>query len=364
MLFIIYLMLLMTFINPRDIRKILLIKLKGIGDVVLSTIVFDNLRETFPDAAIDFLTEPPSLPLLEPLPFINQVILFRKKEPASALKLIWEVMKQRYDLVIDMYSNPRTALVTYLSGARYRAGFPYRGRAYSYNLQGPIERGSMHAALLHLELLKYIGIPADKKKLYFGLTDKDIDFARNFFFSIFAPEDKVIAISPSGGWDSKKCEADKFVEFALHIRQAFKVKFLLVWGPGDKEDAETISRGLGVDAVLSPNSTIREMGALMKNCIAVIANDSGPMHIGAALGVPVLSIHGPTIPQFQGPFGDKNMFVRFDELDCIGCNLLNCPKKHECFRGLTRERMLELFNQLLVNYNIILPINEKRRDIF
>ncbi len=344
----------MTSINPCYVRKILLIKLKGIGDVVLSTIVFDNLREAFPDAKIDFLTEPPSFPLLEPLTFINKVILFRKKESASALKLIWEVMIQKYDLVIDMYSNPRTALVTYLSGARYRAGFPYRGRAYAYNLQGPLERGGMHAALLHLELLKYIGITSDNNQLHFGITNNDIVFADDFFLKNFSPLDRVIAISPSGGWASKKCEAERFIEFGDFIRRTYDVKFLIVWGPGDKEDAETITRGLGINAVMGPGSTIREMGALMKKCTAVIANDSGPMHIAVAIGVPVLSIHGPTNPNFQGPFGNKNVFVRLDDLDCIGCNLLDCPKEHQCFRDLAPEHVLAMFNKLLVNYNIIL----------
>jgi ADP-heptose:LPS heptosyltransferase len=350
----------MTALNPEKIHKILLIKLKGIGDVVLSTIVFDNLRSAFPNAQIDYLTELPSEPLLAALPFLHKTLLFRKKEPLGSLKLIRDVIFGRYDLVIDMFSNPRTALVTFLSGARYRAGFPYRGRAYAYNLPGPVERGGMHAALLHLELLKYIGIPADKKALHFGLTDQDITFSRDFFSRSFLPREKVLAISPSGGWPSKKCEPERFVAFARRIRQSFKIRFLVVWGPGDKTDAELIANQLGSDAVLAPPSSIREMGALMQLCFAVLANDSGPMHIAAALKIPVLSIHGPTVPAVQAAFGEQHESVRLETLDCIGCNLLECPRHHECFRDLSEEMVFEKFVLLIKKNNIhILPNDEK-----
>ncbi len=350
----------MTALNSDKIRKILLIKLKGIGDVVLSTIVFDSLRAAFPLAKIDYLTEPPSGPLLEPIPFINKVILFRKKDPLGSLKLIWEVISGGYDLVLDMYANPRTALVTFLSGAKYRAGFPYRGRAYAYNLPGPVERGGMHAALLHIELLKYMGVPIGRQNLFFGLTEKDVAFADGFFSKYFSGNQPVLAISPSGGWESKKCPPDRFIEFAVEILHSYVMKVLVVWGPGDREDAEQIAGALGEKAVLAPASSIREMGALMRRCTAVLANDSGPMHIAAALDVPVLSIHGPTIPQYQGAFGDKNLFVRLDELDCIGCNLLVCPIEHQCFRDLPATRVLKKFTELVFINNLNIPEHEKK----
>jgi ADP-heptose:LPS heptosyltransferase len=349
----------MALLNPDDIRKILLIKLKGIGDVVLSTVIFDDLRTAFPNATIDYLTEPPSEPLLSALPYINKTLLFRKKDSLGSLKIIRDVMFGRYDLVIDMFANPRTALLTWLSGAKYRAGFPYRGRAYAYNLPGPVERGGMHAALLHLELLKSIGVPVHGKKLHFGLTEADKTFQADFFNRSFQAGEHVLAVSPSGGWESKKCEAERFVDFAREIRRHYAIRFLVVWGPGDKADAELIASDLGADAVLAPSSSIREMGALMMGCFAVLANDSGPMHIAAALGIPVLSIHGPTVPAYQAAFGEQHESVRLETLDCIGCNLLACPRQHECFRDLPKELVFEKFRSLVQKNNIILPNEEK-----
>ena len=144
-------------IDKSKIRRILCIKLRGIGDVILSTVVFDNLLKEFSDAKIDYLTEPPSKAALEKLSFLNEIILYKKNESLAGLKTISKVFLNKYDLVLDFYSNPRTAMITYFSRAKYRAGFPYRGRTYAYNLFGPAERNKFHAAQLHLEYLKSIG---------------------------------------------------------------------------------------------------------------------------------------------------------------------------------------------------------------
>ena len=338
--------------NKERIRKILLIKLKGIGDVVLSTVVLNNLQKDFPNATIDFLTEPPSKAALEYIPAIRDILLFDKKEPFTSMKLIWRVMKGQYDLVIDMYANPRTALVTYLSGARYRAGFPYRGREYAYNLKGPVDRGTHHAAQLHLELLRNSGLTADDATLQFGLSQTDSNFADAFFKETFTDGKPVIAISPSGGWESKKCDASKFIEIGSALIDKYKCRLLVVWGPSDREDAENICAGISTDVVMAPPSSIREMAALMKKCSFVVANDSGPMHIATAVQVPVLSIHGPTNPKLQGPFGAMHEYIRLEDLDCIGCNLLVCPKKHECFIDLPIKDIMSKIEHLIAKNNL------------
>jgi ADP-heptose:LPS heptosyltransferase len=340
--------------NKEHIRKILLIKLKGIGDVVLSTVVLNNLQKDFPNASIDFLTEPPSKAALEYIPAIREILLFDKKEPFNSMKLIWRVMKRQYDLVIDMYSNPRTALVTYLSGARYRAGFPYRGREYAYNLKGPVDRGTYHAAQLHLELLREIGLTANDATLHFGISQNDSTFADAFFKEAFPDGKPVIALSPSGGWESKKCDVSKFVEIGKAIFEKYKCKLLVVWGPSDLKDAQDICAGISTDVVLAPPSSIREMAALMKKCKFVVANDSGPMHIATAVQVPVLSLHGPTNPKLQGPFGDMHEYIRLESLDCICCNLLVCPRKHECFTELPVKDVMKKVECIVEKNNLVL----------
>ena len=334
-------------INTESIKKILIIKLRGIGDVVLSTVVFDNLLNDFPDAEIDFLTEKPSSQILETLPFLNKILIFNRKSTYERLKLMREVRRRKYDLILDFFSNPSTAQITFFSGAKFRAGFPYRGRKYAYNLYGPSDRTSFHAAQLHLEFLKQIGLSYHSANLKIGLHESDLEFARDYYTSQNLIPEQTIIISPSGGWPSKKCDPEKFAEIAKAIQNSFNFKILIVWGPGDLQEAEKIHTLLHGTSVLSPQTTIRQMAALMKLARAVIANDSGPMHIATAVKTPTLALHGPTNPRLQGPFGKMHEWVRLDSLDCIECNLLECPRNHECFRDLPVESVMAKFQTLL-----------------
>ncbi len=340
-------------INKQKVKKILIIKLRGIGDVILSSIVLSNIHRDFPNATIDFVTEKPSIAVLETNELISKIFVFNRNSTLERIKLFFQIRKQKYDLVFDFFSNPSTAQMTLISGARYRAGFPYRGRKYAYNIYGPTDRTNFHAAQLHLEFLDGLGISTFNNQLKVSLTNEDINFASNFFRTNNLIKETTVVISPSGGWASKKCEPEKFAEIGKELIGKFNYKILIVWGPEDRKDAGTIKTLIGENATLAPPTTIRQMGALMKKSLAVIANDSGPMHLATALDVPTLSIHGPTNPALQGPYGDKHEWVRYEELDCIECNLLECPRNHECFRQLPVERVISKFVKLLENNSLL-----------
>ena len=339
-------------IDKSKVKKILLIKLRGIGDVVLSTVTFENLIKEFPNAKIDYLTENPSFEFLNNLDFINDVVLFNRKSTWARFKQLFEIRSKKYDLVFDFFSNPATALVTYFSGAKYRCGYPYKGRTYAYNIFGPEERDKYHAAELHLKFLNKIGLQVNSNNLHFGIDQSSLEFAEIYFSNNFSNNDLVIGISPSGGWESKKCDPIKFAEIADECVKRYNSKILILWGPGDKNEAIKIKEMMKSIAIFAPDSTVMQMAALLKKCSFVIANDSGPMHISTAVGTPVLSLHGPTNPKLQGPYGEKHEWLRLDELDCIECNLLECPKHHECFLNLPIERVISKLD-ILLNKNKI-----------
>lgn len=340
-------------INLSDVKKILIIKFRGIGDVVLSTVVLDNLKDNFPSASIDFLTEKPSEQILNPLPFINNVILFDKKKFKDRIDLIRQIRKNKYDLILDFYSNPFSAQVTFFSGAKYKAGFPYKGRKYAYTLYGPAERGILHAADLHLEFLRTVSLDVQYKNLHVGIEHQDILFAEQYYSNNFTTDKLLVGISPSGGWASKKCDPVKFAEIADAVINKFNADILVLWGPGDESDADEIIKLMKETPVKAPATKIGAMAALISKCNVLIANDSGPMHISTALGIPTLSLHGPTDPKLQGPYGDKHEYVILDELECIVCNLLQCPYNHECFLNLPVDRVINKFDLLLKKNKII-----------
>jgi ADP-heptose:LPS heptosyltransferase len=339
-------------IEKDSINKILIIKLRGIGDVVLSTIVLDNLKIDFPFARIDFLCDSPSKPGLEGLPQIDEVYILPKSF-LSRIAIYIKIRKNRYDLVLDFYSNPSTAQLTFLSGARYRAGFAYKGRKWAYNLLGPSERNRYHSALLHLELLNSIGLTSSNENLYFHVSKDDNLFADKWLTQKTLQDKSFYGISPSGGWASKKCDPEKFAEIAESTYKKYNLRVLLLWGPEDYDDAVKIQKLLGDKSLLAPATTIGQMAAFISKCLFLIANDSGPMHISTAVKTPVLSIHGPTNPLHQGPYGSMHEWINLSELDCIMCNLLDCPKNHECFQDLPLSRIMEKVEILISKNNLL-----------
>jgi lipopolysaccharide heptosyltransferase II len=340
-------------INKDSKKKILIIKLRGIGDVVLSTVILDNLKADFPNSSIDYLTDFPSKSALEGLPQINKVLIFPRDNTWERIKLIRIIRKENYDLVFDFFSNPSTALITFFSKAKYRIGFPYRGRKYAYNLFGPEERSKYHAAELHLITLEMSLLTHDSQNLYFYISESDKLFADNFLLKNDLKNSFVVGISPSGGWQSKKCEPEKFAEIGNEIIKRYGAKIIILWGKSDKDDAEKIHQ-LIPGSIYAPPTSINEMASLINRCKFLIANDSGPMHISTAVGTPVLSIHGPTDPKLQGPYGDKHEWINNAELDCIVCNLLECPKNHECFKDLPLEKIIEKIESLIHKNNLLI----------
>jgi len=326
-------------IDHKRINKILCIKPRGIGDVVLSTIILDNLTAHFPSAKIDYLTETFVKPAIENHPDINKVITMKKSE--LPLKVAWRVRKEKYNMVLDLWSNPRSAQITFLSGVKYRVGFAYRGRKYAYNILATSGRGEVHSAEHNLEILNAIDVPVVSKNVVHYISEKDKSFGQKFFQNNFSTDEKVIGIIPAGGWESKRCDAVKWVEICNAISEKKNVKFLILWGPGDEKDALHIKKALPALTVIAPKTKLNEMNGMIKYCDLILANDSGPMHISAGLGIPTLGIFGPTNPKAHGPYSPNSDYVIKDDLFCIICNKLTCPYKHECMLELPVEKVIE-----------------------
>ncbi|PKL81712.1 MAG: hypothetical protein CVV24_13880 [Ignavibacteriae bacterium HGW-Ignavibacteriae-3] len=197
-----------------------------------------------------------------------------------------------------------------------------------------------------------IGINHSYKALYYYISPAALSVAEKYLRDSYIKNNFVIGICPTGGWASKKCDPEKFVEIANALIEKFNAKIIILWGKSDEEDALKIHHMLGDKSILAPSTTIQELAAMISRCRILVANDSGPMHMAAALGTPVLGLFGPTSPYMQGPFGDKNEWIRLDELECIECNLLDCPKNHECFRDLKVDKVMDKVSILISKNNL------------
>lgn len=168
-------------IDPKGVKRILVIKLRAIGDVLLSTIVLKDLRHHFPAAQIDFLTEPPSREVLEGNPSVNDLLIFDRAND-NAVAFLWRLRNRRYDLVIDLFGNPRTALMTYCSRATYRVGYNFRGRQYAYNILVRARGGEVHNTEFNLDALRALEFEIVNREISFSISERDEEYAARFLY--------------------------------------------------------------------------------------------------------------------------------------------------------------------------------------
>jgi len=234
----------MSKIKREEIKKILCIKPRGIGDILLSTIVLDNLRAALPHCQIHYLTEEFAKRAVENNPFVSKILTFNKKN--FVLSIIKMVRQENYDLIFDFWSNPKTAQVTFFSGAKYRVGYEKQGRKYAYNLL--CKNGTMgeHAAEDNLVLLKALDIPIISRKIIYQTTIEEKQFAEKFLNEFINKDKLLIGIIPSGGWESKRCDPEKWIEICSEIQKKYKAQLIILWGPGDEKDAQLISEGFSL----------------------------------------------------------------------------------------------------------------------
>jgi ADP-heptose:LPS heptosyltransferase len=337
------------------VSRILVIKLRAIGDVVLATAVLPNLRKAFPGAEIHFLTEKPSMPVLDGNPFVDRTDTVpadpwsRSRNGSSwaeFFQFIRRLRRARYDLVFDLFGNPRSAWLTAWSGARIRVGFDFRGRRFAYNRIAEPRGGRVHEVEFNLDALRRIGIPVVDSKPLFPLGSGEIETAGRWLSKNKIRSGKLAALHVWGSWPAKRWGLDAFARLgdALVRDRGFDV--VLLWGPGEKRYAETVRGLMRQPCILAPEMTLKGLGALLARCTLVVANDSGPMHISAAVGTPTVGIFGPTNWRLQGPYGGKNVPVFKMGLECLGCNRLECGDL-KCMETLGVEEVLKAVDRVM-----------------
>jgi lipopolysaccharide heptosyltransferase I len=330
-----------------DANKILIIKLRSIGDVILATPVIENLRNAYPEAEIDFLTERAGYPIVKNHPALNEVIVFNRtciqrlpwhKALKENLGFFKKLRDKKYDLVFDLFGNPRSAFFALATGAKYRVGFAFRGRKYAYNKVIEPRGDRVHEVLFNLDALTEIGIPVSSTKLFVEIDDLNAAFVEKFWQENGLDSKTVIGINASGGWYTKHWPLKSFAELSDLLVEHDQAQIVLLWGPGERQDAESIAEMMRHEAILAPQADLNQLAAILARLDLLVSNDSGPMHLAAAVGIPVVGIYGPTRPELQGPWGEIHTIVRKDGLECLGCNGVTCKiKTHDCMQNLDVE---------------------------
>lgn len=310
-------------------KKILIIQTAFIGDVVLATVLIERLKELYPEAEVDFLLRAGNESLLSGHPKLNKVFVWnkRKNKYRNLFRIIKDVRKSHYDLVLNLQRFANSGLITLFSRADKKVGFDKNPLSFTYDLKVKHEiQDGTHEVERNLKLIEFL---SDEKKarprLYF--SEEDSRMVSDLI------KEPYVTIAPASVWYTKQFPLSRWVELIKHIPEKYAI--CLLGAGNDVKYCEQIIAESGRENMidLAGKLSFLESAALMKKADMNFVNDSAPMHFASAVNAPTTAIFCSTVPDFGfGPLSDNATVLQVEEkLACRPCGLhgfRNCPQGH------------------------------------
>lgn len=371
-----------TPLAKREFKRILIIKLSAMGDVIHTVPLLNALRRRYPDARIDWLLKSSVADLIRVHPAVSNVLVYGENHTEAPrynwdgfthwlglmrdhrfLAMLLGIRRTRYDLVVDVHCQIRTAFVTMVTGAPVRIGFgkpqpevwkeagkslpagtierSWKGAregswlAYSHHL--PLPTLDVHAVDRYLSVGSMLAIPDAPADFHLPIPPVAAAHVDRLLEDNGIPASATpIVLAPAALWETKRWRPEKFAEVARHfIDGGWPV--VLIGSKDEQVECEEIAAAAPGAVNLAGRTTLVELSALLSKSALCLTNDSGPMHLAAALGRPVVSVFGPTNPRWIGPYQRSDSVLRSGRA-CSPCylrNLSRCPHDHACMREVS-----------------------------
>ncbi len=347
--------------------NILLIRLRLIGDVVFTTPVIRELRRTFPHARLSYVVEPHAWPVIAGNPCLDDVIVApppgsprRLREDAA---LVRRLRASRYDLAIDLHGGPRSALLTWLTGAPRRIGYEIPGRSWMYTECVPRSRTLQprHSVVNQWDLLAPLGVGAadpehDPTEMPVSEEAGASARARLEACGVDPVAHRLIVVHVSAGNPFRRWPADAFVHLLTRLAAAdARRRILVVSGPSERDAARAIGARAraatsGAAIIDEIEVDLRELRAMLERAALFIGGDSGPLHVAGTSGVPIVGLYGPTLSVRSAPWRPARFVTESVELElpCRPCHQRTCaPGDFRCLAWITPERVAEAAERAL-----------------
>lgn len=335
------------------LKRILIIKPSSLGDVIHALPVASALKAALHGVEVDWVVGKGYEDVLRDNPSISRVITFDRRMFQNAGGLgrlagfVRELRQSRYDAVIDLQGLLRSGLMTFACRSGVRVGFENarEGAAWFYNGKVHVPKHDMHAVDRYLLALKRLGINTpDRVEFEISLSKEDDDKAISLLMGLGIDDGSdFVAVAPSARWETKRWGAGNFVRLANRLLKENGVKAVFV---GTRDDA-LVMAGAGEaliqkDASAFGMTSLKTLAAVLKRARVLVTNDSGPMHIAAAVGTPAVAVFGPTDPKRTGPYGGIHRVVMAG-VPCAPCFRKICPDA-KCMSAVTVEMV---YNEVL-----------------
>ncbi|MGC8539438.1 MAG: lipopolysaccharide heptosyltransferase I [Phycisphaerae bacterium] len=302
-------------------QRVLIIKPSALGDVATTLPLLCDLKEMFPKSRIDWLIDPALADLVRGHDAVNELIYFDRRKIAgwfthgtarSNLRALMRTLNDnRYDMVLDAQGLLRSAFLARASRAPVRIGFAdaREGARFLYTHHSRVSRPSALAVVRMRSLATVIGSPNDRAEFRMPIQPAALEKVAG----LLPGSQSAAAVIPGARWDAKRWSEHGYSQIVRHLAD-FGMKVVVLGAPGEQALCQQVVDQAGVAAVnLAGRTTLAELIAAISLCRIVIGNDSGPLHVAAALGRPLVGLYGPTNPESVGPYGQMDHVLRFEQ---------------------------------------------------
>lgn len=337
------------------VRRVLLVRLRSIGDTVLATPSLRALRRFLPRARIDLLLEDWVAPLLEGFDEVDRVVTVERKSTASRLRVARELRATNYDVVYNLHGGSTAALLTRATGARHRVGYAGYSYAALHNHAAPPSsklwgREKTHSAEQQLALLGWTGIPVtDRPATRLAVTpDASARVARRLSEAGIEDGDAFVLIHPAAAFDTKTWAAGNFARVVEHLN-ARGLAAVAVAAPNEEGVVREVRTHTRAPLVSFTDLSLPEVTALASRAALFVGNDSGIAHIAAAVRVPQVVVFGSSNVAHWRPWSRVEAEVVREEMPCAPCPGYTCGEfdAPECIRRVRVERVTAAIERVL-----------------
>lgn len=331
-------------IDPDQIDRILIRGVNWVGDAVMTTPAIARIRKAFPRAKIALLVKPWVAGVFEGSPHLDEIILYerdgRHKGLPGLLRLVRELQDARFDLAILLQNAIEAAIIAALARIPHRVGYNTQGRGFL--LTTMVVRDRTASAVHHVDyyqgLLSAVGWGEEHREPILCVSNGAEERAGALLAKEGVQLDEtIVALNPGATYGSaKRWPADRYAALGDRLAEDLGIKILLMGVHADEPVARVIRstvRHPGRVIDLTGRTDIQLLAAVLKRCAVFVTNDTGAMHVGAAVGVPVVAIFGPTDPTTTSPVGHHTLLRH--PVPCSPCLLRECPIDHRCMTGIS-----------------------------
>ncbi len=334
-------------------NRILVVNVNWLGDVVFSLPIFKALKTAYPNASITCLAVPRVKEVLESNPYIDHIVIYDEEGNNRSLfgkiKLIARLRCLKFDAAFLLHRSFTRALLIFLAGIPQRVGYDTKKRGFLLTHRvDPLPKG-YHRWEVYRHVVESYGIRVNGHPGELQVDSRaGEEVGRLLEKEGIRPDDFLIVINAGGNWDLKRWPKENFTVLIDRLIREFNAKVILSGGLKDRGLVGEIAAAGEISTIVWAGQTsLKQLLALLKKAHLVISADSGPLHLAAGLGTPVIGLFGPTRPEITGPRPQGPSIVIQKDVGCNRepCYYLSCPD-NVCMKSITVDEVMDAVRQL------------------